>query len=1271
MPVRPEADSEQSDGAYSSSSPRISRTPSDSSYPVQSPNSSEAPSPRYVDPSPPGSPPPSVDLVSRPIATPQLPPHAPHPAEVARGKALLSIGTIVSGLCGKAVVQTDIPNPVFPDSPAHPISGELERVIDSVLRQTGLSELTEQLIGGAKAINRTPHHWSTHTFRQRVGDISDAIKCLVTMAPSEPVDTAIALLKTSRINYDCLINRLKAFDKKTRSLFTKHNKVVRQTAKFSTLLAHKQLPPSLAPLDAMAFQPHGLPENEEVAKAVADLNEQLHTFKWALLAGYTKVFETSEQAFPQQFVALQNEAVADVSSELEQAAENMKTWIAADLRADDPLLLPHEDNLEKVVTQFRQILTNLALQLMEGHRVAIKGIKQEMAAKPLHNAVEAPDVDTPVVPATHPHGSKQLQGVGGGGGPTAKRPRPTTEHPPTPADLDEFRQFQQWKRQNQSREQPKPAQATPTASGNKKVDVTPASSLKDVLTHPPRSAHPDQVLGSQQEQEEARSWAPRPALKRRFPHQRLEARMKTRALNEFIHSSARWYQTNQHTPGQMQLTTSLHTTSPRVLLEGSQARKLPVKVHNLASKQLSPNVLEVLNLGLTFIPTSHLRNDDVSRKHAMELMRKLSWQAFNWLQCPDPAVAHAQQERDRTIIELRYKFNTPSQAWPNLKNISKSANLNTRKLGTDLIKIAEALESIIAKRTMPPHTMRTQAHNLSKAAQNALDQILQDQDITIVPADKNLGPVILDTTAYVQATASLLTQDSNFREVNISFMKYKQLILRLTQVTLDPTWAGWTKLDTQISRHLINYIHHCIQRAEKIPTFYSVPKIHKTPLKFRPIVPGKGTLLEPLAKIADFFLQPQVVKMNTYIKNSFEFLGALKTTLSHTDIFPEYAKPNYQAWIFTSDVVNLYPSIPIAQALQSVYQSSAQTPDTALLVNTLATITLEHNVVTLLGKTYRQISGVATGSPLAPTAANLFLSQLEDPILLQFIHHVWMKRYIDDIFGIFVGTKTQRNKFISTLSHANKAITFEWKWYELPIMHTDISPLPGNSIPYSAKAVFLDTEIQLTGLVYKQGRLHLRPNVWHSPYQKEANNYVYLTPSSCHPRHTIVGWITGELTRLHRLSYTHTVFTTFAKAFYNRLLDRGYHKQLITDIFAKWKPPNPQSRRKSKGTHLGMGTSTYITLQFNSTALQNELTSELKQLNLSFTYNGDEANMRKTTVTPTFSVGKSIFRLLKPRTEAALGAVPNTTKSNEQPDHRATQEATLALSVRQHTNLNV
>ena len=80
------------------------------------------------------------------------------------------------------------------------------------------------------------------------------------------------------------------------------------------------------------------------------------------------------------------------------------------------------------------------------------------------------------------------------------------------------------------------------------------------------------------------------------------------------------------------------------------------------------------------------------------------------------------------------------------------------------------------------------------------------------------------------------------------------------------------------------------------------------------------------------------------------------------------------------------------------------------------------------GKLFKQIDGVAMGSPLGPTSASFFLANLENKLLNKtngFYSKIYL-RYVDDVFAIF-DDNLSITKFLNLLNkqHSNIQFTME------------------------------------------------------------------------------------------------------------------------------------------------------------------------------------------------------------------------------------------------------
>ena len=127
--------------------------------------------------------------------------------------------------------------------------------------------------------------------------------------------------------------------------------------------------------------------------------------------------------------------------------------------------------------------------------------------------------------------------------------------------------------------------------------------------------------------------------------------------------------------------------------------------------------------------------------------------------------------------------------------------------------------------------------------QRALLSTLRRADkFVIAKCDKNLGPSIIEKTSYIRKTfQDHLDDDTTYK--------------RLTQAEADTATAlTRTRIDVFLRKHKSTvtakerkYIKAATAAVrDPLPKFYTTMKVHKSPLKTRPIVSCSGSLLHPL-----------------------------------------------------------------------------------------------------------------------------------------------------------------------------------------------------------------------------------------------------------------------------------------------------------------------------------------------------------------------------------------------------------------------------------------
>ena len=204
-----------------------------------------------------------------------------------------------------------------------------------------------------------------------------------------------------------------------------------------------------------------------------------------------------------------------------------------------------------------------------------------------------------------------------------------------------------------------------------------------------------------------------------------------------------------------------------------------------------------------------------------------------------------------------------------------------------------------------------------------------------------------------------------------------------------------------------------------------MPKTHKprdehNNLKFRPIVNSTDTFDRPVASAVARKLAPLLPRMKTYVKNSADFSNKIANMQLEADEI-----------MLSLDVENLYTNVSIEKAIEAMRDKLEENPDILIpkegtgdamtidSLDRLVKLCLSYSIFSFNEAIFRQIKGLAMGSPLSPTLANLFMSVLEDRLIRSCpvqIGHFW--RYVDDCFVIIKRGQNNENLTLM-LEHFN------------------------------------------------------------------------------------------------------------------------------------------------------------------------------------------------------------------------------------------------------------
>ena len=195
-------------------------------------------------------------------------------------------------------------------------------------------------------------------------------------------------------------------------------------------------------------------------------------------------------------------------------------------------------------------------------------------------------------------------------------------------------------------------------------------------------------------------------------------------------------------------------------------------------------------------------------------------------------------------------------------------------------------------------------YQLMKPNTAILKAFLLDNDYIVTNTDKNLVITVSHRTWLHEKCLDPLNNENNYKMLHL----------------LTPIWeldnqcifmeeiACLTRDNLTNAKQLDVFFQHLIEDTHKkrvVPRFYGIPKIHKEPIKFHPIILCHSAVQNPAKKYVSKRLKLIIESVPTIIHGTKD-LAIKLSKLKLTD---------QKYFIVTSDVVAFYPSIPIENCI--------------------------------------------------------------------------------------------------------------------------------------------------------------------------------------------------------------------------------------------------------------------------------------------------------------------------------------------------------------------
>ena len=502
----------------------------------------------------------------------------------------------------------------------------------------------------------------------------------------------------------------------------------------------------------------------------------------------------------------------------------------------------------------------------------------------------------------------------------------------------------------------------------------------------------------------------------------------------------------------------------------------------MSRKVLSEAEIKVLEKGLDYAPIQNKINEPELRKYFDVFCRRMP---IKWHFRNEPT----QDFSDKPAFSAKSTWNPP-KGHPNIE-------VFLSQIEHELFQISDKC---------------LHYSNLTKEEWLAVRSLADDRSIVTKKADKGSCIVVWDRVDYLLEAEKQLSDRSVYKNISFNKKLLTDLVESSNQIFHSLKRKG-SITDKQLKYFLYNY-----KNATNLGKLYLLPKIHKrlSNVPGRPVICNCGNHTERASEFLDHHLKPVTQNGKSYIRDSIDFISKIKDLNN----IPQ------GALIVTTDVVRLYPSIPLDFGLKSlgeVLEKRKLKPVSTDDLVRMAEFVLQNN------------SGTAIGTKSAPTYACIFMDQVE----IQFLKTqpckslVWL-RYIDDIFFICTHGKESLTKFLDDFNRFHLNLKFPHEFSEKSVTFLDLN------VNLSNGSITTDLHIKLT------------------------DRHLYLHFLSAHPDHTKRSIVYSQALRISRVCSFEEDFKRYTTRMESWFLNRGYPSWLIKKEMEKVRNSHLNDRKRAQ-----------------------------------------------------------------------------------------------------------
>jgi hypothetical protein len=419
-----------------------------------------------------------------------------------------------------------------------------------------------------------------------------------------------------------------------------------------------------------------------------------------------------------------------------------------------------------------------------------------------------------------------------------------------------------------------------------------------------------------------------------------------------------------------------------------------------------------------------------------------------------------------------------------------------------------------------------------------IEEFLISKNYVVTMTDKNLGIAVSERTWIDEKCLDLLNDEANY--VPLHPLSAQQICdKQCTDMEVIASHAD--NIFSDSGNQLGKFFRHLITekgQQHSIPIFYGIPKIHKEPVKMRPIIPCHSAIQNPAAKYVSKKLKPLIQAAPSILKSTKDL--AIKLSKVKLDT-------NRRWFLVTGDVVAFYPSIPLQKCLDIAADMYAKHIGEAATTEELKEMRLfllclrtgnENLITRYKDLVFKQTRGLAMGVADSPDLSNLYGLYFENACeILQHPSVPFYGRFIDDIFGIvYAETEASAIDIISTVKFDDCVI--EWGASD-------------SFLPFLDMTIYRDADNRLQHMPYRKARSHQERIPWISHHPLDVKRGTYI----------------GEMSRLATLCSLHSHYIDAIKGLCALYIVRGYPSNLVvhwtrSNIVQRWQNRLTDNRRE-------------------------------------------------------------------------------------------------------------